>query len=184
LLMGIKEKIIFDIPIKLKGSCWIPCGTRYAKSYELNSTALIAIEKAIAETYGWEKTLEIVRNTWKNLAKEGIKEIMEQFKFHGNGADTVMKIFSLLATLLGFEHKITKLSKEESIGIITKCSHWEAMKRLDITDKWDCKAIHLDFVNSAIEAINPNLEAFLEESMPDGQNQCKMVIRLKKGESL
>ena len=178
--MGLKDKFVFDIPLKIKGHAWIPCGTRYEKSYELNSLALIGIEKAIAEKYGWDEILTIVRNTWKNLAKEGIKKIVKEFNIKGNGADAVMKIFSLLAILLGFKHKITKLSKDESVGIIYKCSHWDAMKAHGVEHIWNCKAIHMDFVNAAIEEINPNLEAVLETSMPDGDENCKMIIRLKR----
>jgi len=177
--MGLKEKIIFDIPIKLRGSCWIPCKERYEKSYELNSLALLAVEKALAEKIGWEETLQIVRNTWKKLAREGVRRILKEFKFKSNGADTAMKVFSLLATLLGFKHKIIKMSKDEAIGVIYKCSHWDAMVALGIADKWGCKYIHMDFVTVALEEINPELEAYLETSMPDGDKECKMAIRKK-----
>lgn len=181
--MGLKEKIILDIPIKIKGSAWIPAGPRYEKSYELNSLALIAVEKALAEELGWEKTLEKVRATWRKLAKEGVKKIIEEFKIKGTGPDAVMKVFSILAILLGFKHKITKLGKDKAVGEIFSCSHWDAMVQLGIEKIWRCDAIHMDFVNAAIEVINPNLEASLEKSIPSGDKICRMVIRVKKEES-
>ena len=177
--MGIKEKIVLDIPIKLKGSAWIPAGARYEKSYELNSLALLAIEKALASELGWEKTLAIVRGTWKKMAREGVKKIIHEFNLKGNGADTVMKIFSILAILLGFKHKITKLTKDEAIGVIYSCSHWNAMVELNIEKIWRCDLIHMDFVQAAIEEINPELEAILESSIPQGDPECRMIIRRK-----
>lgn len=178
--MTLKEKIVLDIPIKLRGSAWIPAGKRYEKSYELNSLALLAVEKALASELGWDRALSKVREAWKKMAKEGVKKIIEEFNLKGNGADTVMKVFSILAVLLGFKHKITKLSKDEAIGIIYDCSHWNAMCQLNMTKEWKCKLIHMDFVNSAVEEINPELEAFLETSIPDGDLVCKMVIRKKQ----
>ncbi len=177
--MGFKEKILLDIPIKLTGHAWLPAEIKYRKSYELNSLALISAEKALAQEIGWEKALERVRGSWRNLAREGVKEIIKEFNLKGTGADTIMKVFSIIALLLGFEHKITKMSKNEAIGIIHKCSHWNAMLRLNITDVWDCKAIHMDFVNAAIEEINPEMEARLEQAIPDGDKICKMVITKK-----
>jgi len=178
--LGLKEKLILDIPIRFKGHAWIPAGTKYKKSYELNSLALIAAEKSLAQEIGWDKALSKVRESWKKLAREGVKEIIKEFNIKGDGADTIMIIFSVIAILLGFEHKIIKMTKEKAIGIIHKCSHWDAMVKLDVTDDWNCKAIHMDFVNAAINEINPQMEAKLETSIPDGALVCRMRISKKR----
>ena len=172
---GLKEKLILDIPIKLKGHAWIPAGTKY-RSYELNSLALIATEKSLAQEIGWKKALSKVRESRKRLATEGVKEIIKEFNVQGNGASTIMKIFSVIVILLGFEHKIIKMTKDDAIGIIHKCLHWDAMVKLNVTDVWDCKAIHMYFVNAAINEINPQMEAKLETSIPDGATVCRMRI--------
>ena len=178
--MGLKEKLILDIPIKLRGYVWLPAGIKYRKSYELNSLALIAAEKALAQEIGWEKALSRVRESWKKLATEGVKEIVKEFNLKGDGADTIMKTFSVIAILLGFQHKIVKMGKDEAIGVIHKCSHWDAMVKLGVAKVWNCKAIHMDFVNAAINVINPKMEAKLETSIPDGAPVCRMKISRRK----
>jgi len=177
--MGLKKFIILNLPIKIRGYAWISCGILYEKSVEANSISLLAIEKALAQKLGWEETLNTVRGVWRKLASESVKMVMDELGLEGDGADTAMKVFSVFALFLGFKHRITKLTYNEAVGIIYDCSHWNAMKRLDMTDKWDCRKIHMDFVAEVLKVINPKLKAELTKTMFDGDKYCEMIIRLK-----
>ena len=54
------------------------------------------------------------------------------------------------------------------------------MGKLGVTEVRDCKAIRMDFVNAAINEINPQMEAKLETSIPDGAPVCHMRISKKR----
>jgi len=109
-------------------------------------------------------------NHGRKLATEGVKEIIKEFNIKE----------CVAAILLGFEHKIIKITKEEAIGVTHKCSHRDAMGKLGVTEVRDCKAIRMDFVNAAINEINPQMEAKLETSIPDGAPVCHMRISKKR----
>lgn len=139
--------------------------------FTLDGLWMIEAEKEV----GWEKALKIDLNVWKRLLKIAIRRIKRYLNIDSDHLLDLVNILTFRWSVEGWNYKVIKNTKSESIIQVNECPYVSIMERNpDRHDKIPliCSNMCIPFYEAVLKEFNPQIKMERSNHIGLGDKIC------------
>ncbi|MFX0043764.1 MAG: hypothetical protein ACFE8L_12705 [Candidatus Hodarchaeota archaeon] len=140
-------------------------------------------QMAIVREFGWEKGNQLNKMIIFEMGKVMMFRLINALNLPK--VKDVNDLFNICLTAMEFyypppsmSYKFEYVSENELLGIVEKCSVIEQVKKLRVLDHYECGCFSMR--SGWYKALNVDIEEVCLSCIKDGDNQCRVALKVKK----
>jgi hypothetical protein len=140
-------------------------------------------QMAIVREFGWEKGNRLNKTIISEMGKVMMFRLINALNLPR--VKNINDLYNICITAMEFyypppsmSYRFEYVSEDELLGIVEKCAIIEQVKRLKITNYYECGCFAMR--SGWYQALNLNVTEQCISCIKDGGNQCKVAIKVRK----
>ncbi|MFX1322952.1 MAG: hypothetical protein ACFFAQ_15045 [Promethearchaeota archaeon] len=140
-------------------------------------------QMAIVREFGWEKGNKLNKMIILEMGNVMMFRLINALNLPK--VEDVNDLFNICLTAMEFyypppamSYRFEYISENELLGIVEKCSVIEQVKKLRVSDYYECGCFSMR--SGWYKALNVDVEEECLSCIKDGDNQCRIALKVKR----